>query len=113
MANIKLEIVTAEQVVYSDDVDIVVAPSVEGQLGILPHHTPLMTILGPGELRLRKSGEELSIAISGGFMEVRPDRVIILADAAERADEIDIARCPTQGRGEEEKKGNAHLKPVC
>ncbi len=89
---LNLDIVTAEKVVYSDEVDIIIAPGVEGELGILPHHTPLMTILQPGELRLRKSGEELSLAISGGFLEVRPDRVIVLADAAERAEEIDLAR---------------------
>jgi len=92
MSTIKLDIVTAEQVVYSDDVDIIVAPGIEGQLGILPHHAPLMTTLQPGELRLRKGGEEFSLAITGGFLEVRPDRVIVLADAAERAEEIDVAR---------------------
>ena len=92
MPGIKLDIVTAERVVYSDDVDIVVAPGVQGQLGILPHHTPLMTMIEPGELIVRKGGEELSLAITGGFLEVRPDRVIVLADAAERAEEIDQAR---------------------
>ena len=61
-------------------------------MGILPHHAPLMTTLKPGELIARKSGEEYLLAISGGFLEVRPDRVIVLADAAERAEEIDIAR---------------------
>jgi F-type H+-transporting ATPase subunit epsilon len=79
-------------VVYSEEVDIVVAPGVLGELGVLPHHAPLMTILEPGELKVRKGGEEYSVAISGGFLEVRPDRIIILADAAERAEEIDIAR---------------------
>ena len=92
MSPIKVDIVTAERVVYSEDVDIVIAPGSEGQLGILPQHSPLMTTLQPGELITRKSGEEYSLAISGGFMEVRPERVIILADAAERADEIDLAR---------------------
>ena len=92
MARIRLDIVTAERVVFSDEVDVVVAPGVEGQLGILPHHAPLMTILEAGELLARKSGEEFSLVISGGFLEVRPDRIIILADAAERATEIDIAR---------------------
>ena len=92
MSPIRLDIVTAERVVYSEDVDIVVAPGVLGQLGILPHHAPLMTTLEPGELRVRKGGEEYSLVISGGFLEVRPDRIIILADAAERAEEIDIAR---------------------
>ena len=102
MASIKLDIVTAERQVYSDDVDVVVAPGVEGQLGILPHHTPLMTMLQPGELRLRKGGEEISMAISGGFLEVRPDRIIILADAAERVEEIDIARAEEAKRRAEE-----------
>ena len=92
MSSIKLDVVTAEQVIWSDDVSMVVAPGVEGQLGILPHHTPLMTMLQPGELRIKKGEEEVSIAISGGFLEVRPDRIVVLADAAERAEEIDIMR---------------------
>jgi F-type H+-transporting ATPase subunit epsilon len=78
--------------VYSEDVDEVVAPGVEGQLGILPHHSPLMTMLAPGELMVKQDGAEINLAVSGGFMEVRPDRVIILADTAERAEEIDLAR---------------------
>jgi F-type H+-transporting ATPase subunit epsilon len=89
---IKLDIVTVERVVFSDDVDIVVVPGQEGEMGVLPHHAPLMTTLKPGELIARKSGEEYSMVISGGFLEVRPDRVIVLADSAERAEEIDIAR---------------------
>jgi len=92
MSSIRLEVVTAERAVYSEDVDSVTAPGVEGQLGILPHHTPLMTMLEPGELRIRRGGEELNLVVSGGFLEVRPDRIIILADAAERVDEIDVAR---------------------
>jgi F-type H+-transporting ATPase subunit epsilon len=92
MSNLKLDIVTAERVVYSEEVDAVVAPGVEGQLGILPHHAPLMTILQSGELLVRRGGEEDIMAISGGFMEVRPDRIIILADSAERAEEIDTER---------------------
>ena len=102
MAGIKLDIVTAERVVYSEDVDVVTAPGVEGQLGILPHHAPLMTMLLPGELQVRQGGEEISMAISGGFLEVRPDRIIVLADAAERADEIDIARAEEAKRRAEE-----------
>ncbi|MDP7415736.1 MAG: F0F1 ATP synthase subunit epsilon, partial [Dehalococcoidales bacterium] len=85
-------IVTAEKEIYSQEVDMVIAPGVESQLGILPHHTPLMTILQPGELRIKKGGEEVSVVISGGFLEVRPDRVIVLADAAEKVEEVDIAR---------------------
>lgn len=92
MASIKLEIVTAERVVYTEDVDIVLAPGVEGQLGILPHHAPLMTILQSGEILARRGTEEDIMAISGGFLEVRPDSVIILADSAERAEEIDEER---------------------
>jgi F-type H+-transporting ATPase subunit epsilon len=90
--SIKLDIVTAERSVFSEEVDVVVAPGIEGQLGLLPHHTPLMTTLQAGELRVKKGGEEFSLVISGGFLEVRPDRIIVLADAAERADEIDLAR---------------------
>ncbi len=92
MAKLRLEIVTAERTVYSDDVDIVVAPGADGELGVLPRHASLLTLLQPGELRVRKDGEEIPMAISGGFMEVRPDKVIVLADTAERADEIDAAR---------------------
>lgn len=92
MARLKFEIVTAERVVYSDDVDIVVAPGIVGQLGILPSHAPLLTTLQPGELVVRKDGEETAMFVSGGFLEVMQNRVTILADVAERAEEIDIAR---------------------
>lgn len=102
MASIKLDVVTAERSVYSDDVDMVIAPGVEGQLGILPHHTPLMTMLQPGELIAKKGAEEFSLAVSGGFLEVRPDRVIVLADSAERAEEIDIARAEEAKRRAEQ-----------
>lgn len=89
---IKLDIVTVERVVFSEDVDVVAAPGIEGQLGVLPHHAPLMSILLPGELLVRKGGTEFCLVITGGFLEVRPDRIIVLADAAERAEEIDITR---------------------
>jgi F-type H+-transporting ATPase subunit epsilon len=92
MATFRLEIVTAERMVYSEDVSAVVAWGVEGQLGILPHHAPLMTMLQPGDLMIRKDKAEEFFAISGGFLEVRPDKVIVLADACERAEEIDLAR---------------------
>jgi F-type H+-transporting ATPase subunit epsilon len=92
MATFKLEIVTAERMVFSDEVSALIAWGLEGQLGILPHHAPLMTMLQPGDLMIRKEKEEEYLAISGGFLEVRPDKVIILADACERVDEIDIAR---------------------
>ncbi len=100
---IKLDVVTAERLVYSDEVDIVVAPGIEGELAILPHHAPLMTMLSPGELRTRKGVDEQSLVITGGFLEVRPDRVTILADAAERAEEIDIARAEAAKKRAEER----------
>jgi len=109
MSSIRLDIVTAEKQVYSEDVDMVIAPGIEGQLGILPHHTPLMTTLRPGELRVKKGGEEISLAISGGFLEARPDRVIILADAAERVDEIDLSRAEEARRRAKERLAE---KPV-
>jgi F-type H+-transporting ATPase subunit epsilon len=88
----KLEIVTAEKSIYSDEVDMVVAPGASGELGILPHHASLMTMIDPGELRIKKGEEELSLAISGGFLEVHKDKMIILADTAERAEDIDMAK---------------------
>jgi F-type H+-transporting ATPase subunit epsilon len=102
MASIRLDIVTAERQVFSDDVDLVVAPGIEGEMAILPRHAPLMTTLQPGELRVRRGGEEFFLAVSGGFLEVRPDRITILADAAERAEEIDIARAEEAKRRAEE-----------
>ena len=92
MATMQLEIITAESQVYSDEVELVVAPGIEGQLGILPHHAPLMTALQPGEILIRKDGEETYLAVTGGFMEVMGNKVTILADACERSDEIDEAR---------------------
>jgi len=87
-----LEIVTAERLVYSDDnVDMVVAPSVDGEVGILPHHAPLLTLLQIGELRVTKGADEQSIVIAGGFLEVLNNKVTVLADVAERAEEIDAA----------------------
>jgi F-type H+-transporting ATPase subunit epsilon len=98
MSPIKLDIVTAERQVYSGEVDMLVAPGIDGQLGILPHHVPLMTILKAGEMVAEKDGNGICWAISGGFLEVRPDRVIVLADAAERDDEIDIERAESARR---------------
>ena len=88
----QLQIITAEREVFSGEVDALVAPGIEGQLGILPRHAPLMTILQPGELMVRSGGEESFLALSGGYMEVLGNQVIILADAAEDVDEIDESR---------------------
>jgi len=90
--SIHLDIVTIERVIVSEDVDYVSAPSIDGIVGILPRHQPLLTALTLGELHYKKGNQEFSFAIGGGFMEVRPDKVTVLADAAESADEIDEQR---------------------
>ena len=89
---LQLELVTAERVVLAEDADMVIAPAADGQVGILPHHAPLLTVLIPGELRVKRGAVEQSLAVTGGFMEVLNGRVTILADAAERAEQIDLAR---------------------
>jgi F-type H+-transporting ATPase subunit epsilon len=88
----RLEIVTAERALFSGEVDAVTAPGIEGQLGILPHHAALMTVLTPGELRYRAGGQDTYMIVTGGFMEVSGEHVTVLADAAEHVDEIDEAR---------------------
>jgi F-type H+-transporting ATPase subunit epsilon len=85
-----LEIVTPERLAYSDNVDAVNLPGIEGELGVLPHHAPLVSMLGLGELRIRKGGVEESFAIVGGFLQVRPDKVVVMAETADMASEIDL-----------------------
>ena len=104
---LRLEIVTPERRAYAEDVDMVVVPGIDGQLGILPHHTPLITALGVGELKIRHGGNEQIFGVSGGFVEVRPDRVTIMADLAERSDEIDEARAVEARRQAEMHIGEA------
>jgi F-type H+-transporting ATPase subunit epsilon len=87
-----LEIVTPERLAYEDDVDMVLVPGIDGELGILPHHTPLVSLLGVGELKIRKSGSEESFAIAGGFLQVRPDKVVVMAETADLASEIDLEK---------------------
>jgi F-type H+-transporting ATPase subunit epsilon len=89
---IQCEILTQERQLYNDEVDIVVLPGLEGRMGILPNHSPLLTVLGFGEVVVRSGGEEEFFAIGGGFAEIQPDRIIILADSAEQAEEIDLER---------------------
>jgi F-type H+-transporting ATPase subunit epsilon len=90
---LKVEIVTAEQVVYSEeDVDRLIVPGVEGELGVLTLHAPLLTMIQPGVLRIVKGDDVVEMAITGGFIEVRDNRITILADAAERSEEIDEVR---------------------
>ena len=92
MVTMRLEIITAERSVYADEVEALVAPGIDGELGILPHHAPLMTALQPGEIMIRKEGDETYLAVTGGFLEVMANQVTILADACERSDEIDEER---------------------
>ena len=92
MATLRLEIATAERLVYSEDVSVVVAPGIDGELAVLPRHAPLLTVLKPGQLRVVRDGEESLIAVSGGFMEVMANKVTILADTAEHSEEIDEER---------------------
>ena len=93
MVTLRVEVVTGErEVLVEENVDMVVAPGIEGQLGILPQHAPLVTTMVPGELRIVKGGNEEALAIGGGFLQVGPDRVLVLADTAERSEEIDISR---------------------
>lgn len=89
---IRCEIVTQDKSLFEGPADMVIAPGVEGELGILPNHAPLLTNLDFGILRVRYQGEEEVFAIAGGILEVRPDLVTVLADVGESIDEIDIAR---------------------
>jgi F-type H+-transporting ATPase subunit epsilon len=89
---LQLEIVTPERLAYSDEVDSVQLPGSAGELGVLPHHAPLISTLGVGELRIRKGGAEESFAIVGGFLQVRPDKVVVMAETADLASEIDLQK---------------------
>jgi F-type H+-transporting ATPase subunit epsilon len=99
---LQLEIVTPERLAYSDEVDSVQLPGIEGELGVLPHHAPLISTLGVGELRIRKGGAEESFAIVGGFLQVLPTKVVVLAETADMASEIDLERAQ-EARREAEK----------
>jgi F-type H+-transporting ATPase subunit epsilon len=89
---LQCDIITQERTVFSDMVDSVNLPGTEGRMGVLPNHSPLLSTLDFGEVMVRRSGQEEYFAIGGGFVEVQPDHVIILADSAEQADEIDLER---------------------
>ena len=98
---ILLEIVTPERLAFSGEVDSVQVPGSEGELGILPHHAPLVSMLGIGELRFRTAGGEESFAIAGGFVQVLPDKVVVMAETADMASDIDLERAQ-QARREAE-----------
>jgi F-type H+-transporting ATPase subunit epsilon len=92
MATLKLEIVTPEAKVYSEDVDMVTLPGVEGEMGIFPMHVPLMTQLAAGEVQVRKSGQDFFLAVGDGFVEITGERVSLLTDMAIMAENIDEAK---------------------
>lgn len=107
-----LEIVTPERLAYSDTVDAVVLPGSEGELGILPHHAPLVSMLGVGELRIRKGATEESFAIVGGFLQVRPDKVVVMAETADLASEIDLEKAQEARREAERTLEETSGEPV-
>jgi F-type H+-transporting ATPase subunit epsilon len=91
-ATLKLEIVTPDAKVYSEDVEMVTLPGAEGEMGVYPQHVPLMTQIVPGEIIVRKNGEDYYLAVGEGFVEITGDRVAVLADMAVAADSIDEAK---------------------
>jgi F-type H+-transporting ATPase subunit epsilon len=92
MATLKLEIVTPEGKTCSEDVDMVTLPGVEGEMGIYPQHVPLLTQIAPGEISVRKGGQEFFLAVGPGFVEITGERVSVLTDMAIRADDLDDAK---------------------
>ena len=103
----RLEVVSPERVVYSEDVDMIVAPGIDGELGILPRHAPLLTAIKPGEILVRQDGQDTYMAVSSGFLEVIGNKVTVLADTAEREDEIDEDRAAEAMQRAEERVAGA------
>ncbi len=106
---IRCEIVSQDRTVFQGDVDIVILPGVAGEMGILPHHAPVLTILKYGVIKIRRQGKEELFAVAGGMAEVQPEVVTILADAAENVQEIDITRAQAAKKRAED--ALAGLKP--
>ena len=106
MPTIRLEIVTPEAKAFSDDVDLVIMPGTEGEMGILAGHMPLLTQIRPGELRVTKGREEFSLVVGEGFVEITGEKISVLTDLAIRAEEIDVAKAEeARRRAEEALKG--------
>jgi F-type H+-transporting ATPase subunit epsilon len=91
-STLKLEIITPDEVAYSEDVEMVTLPGIEGQFGVYPQHLPLMTQVVPGEIIVRKDGRDQSLAIGEGMVEVAADHVAVLTDMAIAAEKIDLAK---------------------
>jgi len=106
MSRMQLDIVTPEKIVYSKEVEMIITRAANGDIGILPQHAPLVSPLKITAVRVKKDGEEEQIAVSGGFLEVRPDKVTILAQAAELPGEIDVERAERAKARAEERLAN-------
>jgi F-type H+-transporting ATPase subunit epsilon len=106
---IRCEIVSQDRTVFQGDVDIVILPGIAGEMGILPHHAPVLTVLKYGVIKIRQHGKEELFVVAGGMAEVQPDIVTVLADAAENIEEIDITRAKAAKKRAEE--ALAKLKP--
>lgn len=102
MATLRVEIVSAEREIYSGEANSVVAPASMGEVGIYPRHTPLITYLKPGEVRVDADGEELSFYVSGGMLEVQPGQVTVLSDTAMRGADLDEAKAEEAKRRAEQ-----------
>jgi F-type H+-transporting ATPase subunit epsilon len=107
-----LEIVTPERLAFEGEVDSVNCPGIEGELGILPHHAPLVSTLGIGELVIRRGGEEEFFAIAGGFLQVRPDKVVVMAETADMASEIDVQKAEEARRDAERALAEGSEEPA-
>jgi F-type H+-transporting ATPase subunit epsilon len=105
-STVHVDVVSAEQLLYSGDAEFVVAPGESGELGIYPRHTPLLTRLKPGSVRIQKGGEEELIFVSGGLLEIQPDSITILSDTAVRGHDLDEARATEALRSAEEAMRN-------
>lgn len=103
MPTVRLDFVSQDHLVFSGEVNEILAPGIDGELGILPRHAPMITVLAPGEIQVKREGQgDVFFAVSGGWMEVLPNQVTILARTAERSDEIDVQRAEAaRARAEE------------
>ena len=108
------EIVTPEKIVYTNEVEMVIAPTLDGEVGILPLHAPLVTVLRPGELRVRyNDGKDVEwFAVAGGYLQVHQDKVIVLADAAEHASRVDVERARQAKELAEQRMAEMKQKPL-
>jgi F-type H+-transporting ATPase subunit epsilon len=107
VSKIKFKIVTPERTVFENEIDQATLPTQDGEITVLPNHIPLISALKPGDLMIKKDGEEIDLAVSGGIVEVQNNEITILADTAERAEEIDLARAEEARKQAEDLKKEA------